>query len=186
LRVHPELLEPEEVITQVLQVYEETALKRGIELQNRTRERLPLLWADKNHLVQMLTNLVDNALKYSYRGGKVWVAAREVEVEGGRHLEIAVGDTGIGIPADEQDKVFERFYRGRNNTASQTGTGLGLAIVQELMARHGGQVTLASEEGRGSVFTLRFPLYQGGAPPERLDSVVIEEGSGDNAQATDR
>ena len=170
LRVHPELLEPEEIIAQVLQVYEETALKRGIDLQNRTQEELPLLWADKNHLIQMLTNLVDNALKYSFRGGKVWVAAREAETPEGRSLEIAVGDTGAGIPADEQDKVFERFYRGRNNTSSQTGTGLGLAIVQELMARHGGRVTLASEEGQGSVFTLHFPLYEGGAPPETPES----------------
>jgi signal transduction histidine kinase len=122
------------------------------------------LWADKNHLIQMLTNLVDNALKYTPRGGQVWVAAREVDIDSQPMLEIAVGDTGVGIEEDEQAKVFERFYRGSNNTSNLTGTGLGLAIVQELVVHHGGQVTLNSRTGEGSVFTLQFPLYDGGSP----------------------
>jgi signal transduction histidine kinase len=164
LRVSPELLAPEEVIGQVLQVYQETAQKRDIELRNHVRGELPLLWADKNHLIQMLTNLVDNALKYTPRGGQVWVAAREIEIDSKRMLEIAVGDTGAGIEEDEQSKVFERFYRGSNNTSTSTGTGLGLAIVQELMMHHGGKVTLNSRAGEGSVFTLQFPLYDGGSP----------------------
>jgi PAS domain S-box-containing protein len=149
LRVHPELLAAEEIIDQVLEVYGETAKKRGVELRNHVRGSLPPIWADKNHLIQMLTNLVDNALKYTSRGGQVWVAAREVTASGQGMLEIAVGDTGAGIPEDEQEKVFERFYRGSNNTQSTTGTGLGLAIVQELMVQHGGE---------GSVFALQFPL----------------------------
>ena len=164
LRVSPELLEAEEIIAQVLQVYEETAQKRAIELRNHVRGELPPLWADKNHLIQMLTNLVDNALKYTPRGGQVWVAAREIDVDSHHMLEIAVGDTGVGIEEDEQSKVFDRFYRGSNNTSSSTGTGLGLAIVQELMMHHGGKVTLNSRTGEGSVFTLQFPLYDGGSP----------------------
>jgi signal transduction histidine kinase len=64
--------------------------------------------------------------------------------------------------------VFERFYRGSNNTPGSTGTGLGLAIVQELMLQHGGQVALKSRVGEGSVFTLQFPLYDEGCPPEML------------------
>lgn len=164
LRVSPELLAAQEIIAQVLQVYEETAQKRGIELRNHARGELPPLWADKNHLIQMLTNLVDNALKYTPRGGQVWVAAREIDIESQLLLEIAVGDTGMGIEEDEQSKVFERFYRGSNNTVSSTGTGLGLAIVQELMLHHGGKVTLRSRTGEGSVFTLQFPLYEDGSP----------------------
>ncbi|MFN2227851.1 MAG: ATP-binding protein, partial [Anaerolineae bacterium] len=159
LRVNPERLAAEEVIGQVLQVYEESAQKRGIELRNHARGPLPPLWADKNHLIQMLTNLVDNAIKYTPRGGQVWVAAREEAADAGRWLEIAVGDTGAGIAEDEQDKVFERFYRGSNNTPGSTGTGLGLAIVQELMGQHGGRVTLRSRPGEGSVFALHFPLF---------------------------
>jgi PAS domain S-box-containing protein len=168
LRVSPELLAAEEIIDQVLQVYEETAHRRSIDLRNHVHGELPPLWVDKNHLIQMLTNLVDNALKYTQRDGQVWVAAREITSDSQRTLEIAVGDTGVGIPEEEQDKVFERFYRGSNNTFGATGTGLGLAIVQELMLQHGGQVALKSRVGEGSVFTLQFPLYDEGCPPEML------------------
>ncbi|RPI52879.1 MAG: hypothetical protein EHM56_07880, partial [Chloroflexi bacterium] len=163
LRVNPELVEPEEIIGQILQVYQETAQKRAIELRNHVRGPLPSIWADKNHLIQVLTNLVDNALKYTPRGGQVWVAAREVDLgsAGAGTLEIAVGDTGVGIPEEEQQQVFERFYRGSNNVPGSTGTGLGLAIVRELMVQHGGSVTLKSRLGEGSIFALEFPLYSG-------------------------
>jgi two-component system sensor histidine kinase SenX3 len=80
-------------------------------------------------------------------------------------LEIAVGDTGVGIPPDELEKVFDRFYRGSNNTPGSTGTGLGLAIVQELMIRHGGNVTVESTVGEGSIFALQFPLSDAHVPP---------------------
>jgi PAS domain S-box-containing protein len=158
LRISPEWVSAEEIISQVMQVYEETAEKRGVELRNHLQDALPPLWADKNHLIQMLTNLIDNALKYTPRGEQVWVAAREVGSDSKRMLEIAVGDSGLGIPDDEQEKVFDRFYRGSNNTPGSTGTGLGLAIVQELMTQHKGTVTLKSQVGEGSVLALQFPL----------------------------
>jgi PAS domain S-box-containing protein len=166
LRISPEWVSPEEVIAQVMQVYEETAEKRGIELRNHLQDELPPLWADKNHLIQMLTNLIDNALKYTPRGGQVWVASREVGSSSKPMLEIAVGDSGLGIPDDEQEKVFSRFYRGSNNTPGSTGTGLGLAIVQELMTQHQGTVTLKSQTGEGSVFALQFPLSAPKDAPE--------------------
>ena len=169
LRVNPELLAAEEIVGQVLQVYEETAEKRGIELRNLVRDGVPPLWADKNHLIQVLTNLVDNALKYTPRGGQVWVAIHEAGSNSQRILEIAIGDTGVGIPEDEQEKVCDRFYRGSNNTPGSTGTGLGLAIVQELMAQHGGKLVLRSKVGEGSVFTLQFPLYNQDSPPDAQD-----------------
>ena len=166
LRVNPELLAANEIIDQVLQVYKETAQSRGLELRNHVRGELPLLWADRNHLIQLLTNLVDNALKYTLRGGQVWVASRVLDASGQLYLEIAVGDTGPGIAEDEQEKVFERFYRGSSNSPGSTGTGLGLAIVRELMLQHGGEVTLQSQVGKGSVFALQFPLYDGGTPQD--------------------
>jgi signal transduction histidine kinase len=158
LSVQQESLSATEIVAQVLEVYEETASKRGIELRNRVRNNVPTLWADKNHFIQMLTNLLDNALKYTPRGGAVWVEAREIGGASRRMLEIAVGDGGVGIAEDEQSKIFERFYRGSNNTPGSTGTGLGLAIVKELMSQHGGKVTLESRVGHGSVFALQFPV----------------------------
>jgi PAS domain S-box-containing protein len=158
LSVHKEALSAEEIVVQVLEVYEETASKRGVELRNYVRDGVPTLWADKNHLIQMLTNLLDNALKYTPRGGQVWVSAREIGGDARPTLEIAVGDEGEGIAEEEQERIFERFYRGSNNTPGSTGTGLGLAIVQELMTQHGGKITLTSQVGQGSTFALQFPL----------------------------
>jgi PAS domain S-box-containing protein len=172
LRVNPEWLQPEDIINQVVEVYSESAQKKGIELRNQVLNELPLLWADKNHLVQMLTNLVGNALEYTPRGGQIWVAAREVTADDEPVLHIAVGDSGVGIAPEEQDKVFDRFFRGSNNTPGSTGTGLGLAIVRELMTRHGGKVSLESEVGQGSVFTLEFPLLEDERLPETLNEVT--------------
>lgn len=166
LHVDPEWLAPEQIIEQVLEVYGETARKRGIVLENRIEGKLPRLWADKNHLIQMLTNLVDNAIKYSQPEGKVSVSAGETMLSSKNVLEIAVADTGLGIPEEEQIRIFERFFRGSNNTPSLTGTGLGLAIVQELMHRHGGQVVVQSQVGKGSVFTLQFPLVKDTTPAQ--------------------
>jgi signal transduction histidine kinase len=162
LSVHKEMLPTKEIVAQVLEVYEESASKSGVELVNRVRDQVPALWADKNHFIQMLTNLLDNALKYTSRGGRVWVAVREIGGNSRRMLEISVGDGGVGIAEDEQAKIFERFYRGSNNTPGSTGTGLGLAIVHELMLQHGGKVTLESKVGKGSVFSLQFPFRKPG------------------------
>jgi PAS domain S-box-containing protein len=169
LRVNPEQLAAREIVGQVLEVYEESAQRRGLELRNDIRDPLPPLWADRNHLIQMLTNLVDNAIKYTPPGGRVWIAARTEDSGASRMLEIAVGDTGAGIPEEEQEKVFERFYRGNNNSPNSTGTGLGLAIVRELMSQHGGKVTLRSRVAEGSVFALRFPLPDDKTPADGQD-----------------
>lgn len=158
LQVHSELIEVGDVVVQILEIYQETASKREIELSHNVADNLSQLWADRNHVIQMLTNLVDNALRYTPRGGRVWVTAREFESASRPWLEIAVCDTGAGVAEEEQAKLFERFYRGSNNPPGSTGTGLGLAIVQELMAQHGGKVMLESRVGEGSRFGLQFPL----------------------------
>jgi two-component system sensor histidine kinase NblS len=166
LSVHLEMVEPEEIIAQVLEVYQEAAKKKRVELRNDAQDGLPAVWADKNHLIQMLTNLVDNSLKYTPPEGEVWIAAREFEVGAEPHLEVAVGDTGGGIPPEEHERIFDRFYRGTNNIPGSTGTGLGLAIVQELIQQHGGTVTLESKLGEGSVFALQFPLSGPDSDPQ--------------------
>jgi signal transduction histidine kinase len=167
LHIHAEWLEPTELIGQVLQIYAEAAMQKGISLENATEGTLPRLWVDKNHTVQILANLFDNALKYTPAGGRVWIEARTNRSGAQSMLEISVGDTGPGIAEDEQEKVFERFYRGSNNPRGTTGAGLGLSIIRELMAHLGGTVSVESRPGEGSLFTLHFPLIQDAAQSTR-------------------
>lgn len=105
-------------------------------------------------LDEMLSNLIDNAVKYNVAGGSVAVSVQDAP-DGAR---LTVSDTGIGIPAEHRDKVFERFYRVDKSHSKQTGgTGLGLSIVKHGAALHSATVELESEEGRGTSVTLRFP-----------------------------
>ena len=112
----------------------------------------------QSDLVLAVRNLVENAIGYTDRGGKVTV--RLDEVEGGAVL--VVEDTGIGIPTRDLPRIFERFYRVDASRSRNTGgTGLGLAIVRHVAHRHGGRIEAESELGRGSVFRLYIP--SGGA-----------------------
>ncbi len=112
------------------------------------------LFGNHDLLVTAVRNLVDNAVAYSGEASRVGVGVREQ----GDLVEIAVVDEGIGISADEQERVFERFYRVDAARSRQTGgTGLGLSIVKHVAADHGGDVTVWSRPGRGSTFTIRLP-----------------------------
>jgi two-component system sensor histidine kinase SenX3 len=109
----------------------------------------------ESQLATAVTNLLTNAVTYSPEGARIAVAARARS----GFAEIAVTDSGIGIPRSDRTRVFERFYRVDQSRASGTGgTGLGLAIVKHVASNHGGSVTVWSEEGVGSTFTLRIPL----------------------------
>ena len=116
---------------------------------------------DRRQLISALGNLVENAVKYSERGGHVQIRVR---VEG-RFAELMVADQGIGIPAADHDRIFERFYRVDKGRGRDTGgTGLGLAIVRHIATNHGGEVLVSSAEGEGSTFVIRLPLAKAKAP----------------------
>jgi len=113
------------------------------------------LRADSRQLVAALGNLVENAVKYSEDDGAVQVRTRA----DARAIEIMVADHGIGIPARDLERVFERFYRVDRARSRETGgTGLGLSIVRHVASNHGGEVLVSSEEGEGSTFVLRLPI----------------------------
>jgi PAS domain S-box-containing protein len=114
----------------------------------------PLVWGDENRLREVLNNLVGNAVKYSPRGGTVWVGGR-VDREG---VTVYVADQGIGIPPEEQDRIFDRFYRVDSRLRQETqGTGLGLYLVKAIVEAHGGRVWMESVPGRGSIFMFSLP-----------------------------
>jgi two-component system sensor histidine kinase SenX3 len=117
--------------------------------------RGPACLADARQLGSAVTNLVDNALKYSDAGTPVTVSVRP----GDGWADVVVTDGGIGIPQPELERVFERFYRVDKARSRDTGgTGLGLAIVRNVARAHGGEILVSSREGEGSTFTLRLPL----------------------------
>ncbi len=112
---------------------------------------------DRKLLDTILSNLLDNAIKYNRPGGDVTVASELAE--GGDAVELSVADTGIGIPDDDLPRIFERFYRVDKARSRDTGgTGLGLSIVKHIAEVHGGSVSVESEEGTGTRFVLRLPL----------------------------
>jgi two-component system sensor histidine kinase SenX3 len=124
-----------------------------IDLDERT-DSLTVL-GDRRQLVSALGNLIDNAVKYSESGSEVWVSAHVVD----DMVEMRVVDKGIGIPARDLDRIFERFYRvDRARSRDTGGTGLGLAIVRHVATNHEGDVMVQSSEGEGSTFTLRVPV----------------------------
>jgi two-component system phosphate regulon sensor histidine kinase PhoR len=109
--------------------------------------------ADVRRLEQMLTNLIDNGIKFSHEHGTV-----AISYESGTRDKILVHDNGEGIPAQHLERLFERFYRvDRARSREMGGTGLGLAIVKHLALLHGGEVTVTSELGKGSIFTIHLP-----------------------------
>jgi two-component system phosphate regulon sensor histidine kinase PhoR len=128
------------------------AQARNITLSNNVAEGVSV-YADSRRLEQMLTNLVDNGIKFSHENGAV-----SISYESGVQDRILVTDNGDGIPAQHLERLFERFYRAdRARSREMGGTGLGLAIVKHLALLHGGEVTVESELGKGSTFTLHLP-----------------------------
>ena len=123
---------------------------------------LPLVQQDRSKINQILTNLLSNAIKFTPEGGRVRIASRLAEPD---FVEFSVEDTGIGIPLQEQEHIFEKFRQGSTGTGTRDhvkreyeGTGLGLSIVRELARLLGGDVSLRSEFGKGSLFSVRLPI----------------------------
>jgi two-component system, OmpR family, phosphate regulon sensor histidine kinase PhoR len=116
---------------------------------------VPAIVGNPDYLERATANLIDNALKYTPEGGRIAVAA----AASGTHVVIEVADNGIGIPADDLPRIFERFYRvDRSRSREMGGTGLGLSIVKHIAQIHGGSVEVSSTVGQGSVFRLKLPL----------------------------
>jgi two-component system sensor histidine kinase SenX3 len=153
----PELnaVEVDAVVRDALGRAKLAAENTGIDIATDTDSSL-LVEGDRTLLVTALANLLDNAVAYSQPGSPVSISRRRA----GDFVEISVTDRGIGIPKEEQERVFERFYRLDPARSRATGgTGLGLAIVKHVAANHGGEVTLWSRPGTGSTFTLRIPAH---------------------------
>jgi PAS domain S-box-containing protein len=157
LPVHIERCDPIELATAVVDSAS-THLPESIELQLRAPTALPQIAADPGQLQQVLANLVDNAIKYSPEGGPV-----RLEVQNGdATVRFSIVDEGLGIPASEHRRIFEKFYRlDPDMTRGIGGTGLGLYICRELVRRMEGEIWVESRLGKGSTFIVELPVADG-------------------------
>jgi len=125
------------------------------EIALKLTKRLPMMDIDARRIRQVLDNIIDNAIKYSEEGTRVVIQTRQMESE----LQVSVADQGIGIPAADLERVFDRMYRIEQRLTPETGgVGLGLAICRGLVEAHGGRIWVESKLGRGSTFCFTLPL----------------------------
>lgn len=151
LRLNVQNVAAHEVVEEVYRTLMPLAQRdRQVTLVRGTQPNLPLVQADRQRLVQVLTNLTRNAITSTPAGG---IVSLSLELADARHLALIVEDNGVGIPADELQKIFERFYRTDTSRTRKTGGfGLGLAIVHELVTAMGGSISVESTVGQGSRF----------------------------------
>ena len=157
-------LEPQEFHLQSVQINEwmesltpvwaESARQRQLAWEVVMPEDIPIIQTDPDRLAQALSNLVNNAIKFTPAGGKVTLTANFEEST----LQIQVSDTGIGIPTEEQEYLFVPFYRSVQPSWKTPGLGLGLSIAKSIIESLGGNISLASTSGKGSIFTINLPI----------------------------
>jgi len=187
MRLHLQSHDIEEVISEVYETMTLYANKQQVELTFpctapgagfTSAEKLPEAIFDRAKVIQVLTNLVGNAIKFTPEGGRVRVDVLRKESPG-QHRDsdwvISVSDTGMGIPKEALPRIFERFYRVNRRGKQIKGTGLGLAIVHKIVLLHGGRIEVESEVDRGTTFTVFLPLEVKSPPEppsERVDELL--------------
>jgi signal transduction histidine kinase/DNA-binding response OmpR family regulator len=154
----------QDALAHALSLVRERASQHGIQLGLEADGDLGLVRADQLRFTQVLLNLLSNAVKFTPDGGRVAVAARHE----GRDFVVTVSDTGVGIPASDQERIFDSFQQGNRTAASVEGTGLGLTLTKRIVGLHGGRLWLTSTPGLGSTFGFSLP-QDAPADPEAQD-----------------
>ena len=178
MEMHLDRVELSDIVEQQVQQIMPLADRKNIDLRiDASTQALPSLQQDRGKISQILNNLLSNAIKFTPEGGRVRVAFRQLNND---TVEFSVEDTGIGIPLDEQEHIFEKFRQGSTAPGERDhvkreyeGTGLGLSIVRELSRLLGGDVSLQSEFGKGSLFVVKLPVHAG--RKKTADATIILE-----------
>ena len=170
MELQPSTFELPDLLENAASQVRERATRQGIGLIVATDGSVGLMEGDERKVKQILFNLLSNAVKFTPSGGKITLAAKAADEE----VVISVRDTGIGISAEDQAKIFEEFYQvGTSRT--QEGTGLGLALTRRLVELHHGRLSVESEPGVGSSFTVTMPLHQAAVAHELPSSEMAAE-----------
>jgi len=172
MELQPSTFDLSELLENAASMVRERATRQGTSLTVAVDASVGDMEGDERKVKQILFNLLSNAVKFTPSGGKVTLAARAADEQ----VVISVHDTGIGISAEEQEKIFEEFYQvGASRT--QEGTGLGLALTRRLVELHHGRLVVESEPGVGSTFTATMPLHQAEVAHEMSTSMAAEGAS---------
>lgn len=146
----------QDMASEVVQFFEAKAKEQGVSLQTRLDPNLGTVSGDPERLRQVVVNLVSNALKFTPKGGSIWVQAEQFREGGQKWVEVSVVDTGKGMDEEDQKRLFQKFAQGKNTNdrvAGHRGTGLGLVIVKSIVEAHGGKVAVKSQPGKGTQFS---------------------------------
>ncbi|MFO7741690.1 MAG: GAF domain-containing protein [Anaerolineae bacterium] len=158
LEIRPEPLSLNDLAEMAVVKHENRAQAQGLALQYHPMKPDPVALADRRWMMQVMDNLMSNAIRYTPEEGTIHVSTGKEVADGRTWATVTVSDTGIGIPEHELPHIFDRFFRGEQpQTMQVSGTGLGLAILKEIVELHGGRVTVESEVGEGSSFTVHLP-----------------------------
>ncbi len=141
------------LVHRVLDMHRSSAQENGVTMDVAPLDAIPKLDVDTTRIMQVLANLIGNAIKFTERGGRVTIAAKP----NGTRVQISVADTGIGIPLEDQPHIFDRYWHARRSSRT-LGTGLGLAIARGIVDAHGGHLDVNSVPGKGSTFTFTVPI----------------------------
>jgi signal transduction histidine kinase len=159
IRIEPRCINIADLIQQAISMMTPTAKEKRVGLEVGMDSRIPFVYADPDRVLQVLINLIDNAVKFTPSDGSVMVKACMVEADANM-VYLSVADTGSGIGPEAKALIFERLYQDPNSVDNnRSGLGLGLFIAKELVELHGGRIWVASELGNGSTFSFTLPLY---------------------------
>ena len=167
-------LDARETAQSVVDIFTPGAATKDVTLELACPDHTPVLWADSDRIIQVLTNLLGNALKFTPEAGtikigvehrppdpadRIGTSGERSSISGEGYITISVSDTGPGIPEDDLERVFDKFYQTDHSMTRKTGgTGLGLPICREIISRHGGRIWAESTRGQGSTFTFELPV----------------------------
>lgn len=165
-----------QLIEQTLRTYQLNARDKELELSSEIETSLLPVLGHYDLLLQVLTNLVGNALKFTPAGGKVAIRAYKITKDHPQEtikIRVEISDTGIGIDAEDQSAIFDRFYRVENRVHTLEGTGLGLSIVKNIIEKHYSQINLISEVGVGTTFWFDLDIYQESIASKKISDVSL-------------
>ena len=152
------LVNLEEIIQFVVNSYKEEIKRRKIKFEFiKPKEKLPQVLIDVEKMRLAVQNLIDNAVRYTHAGGEITISLNR----GRREIEFSIKNTGIGIPKDQKDRIFTKFFRAANVMRMETeGSGLGLFIAKNIIESHSGKIWFESEEGKGATFHFALPVKE--------------------------